>query len=65
MARVAIELVNGGRYQAVCRAENCTAGPDGQQWRGLAWPHVDSARIQQQAHRETHELGEHKPVVVL
>jgi hypothetical protein len=55
MARVAIELANGGRYQAVCRVESCTAGDDGGPWAGRAWRHVDSARVQQQAHREWHD----------
>ncbi|MGR6922630.1 hypothetical protein ACU635_50965 [[Actinomadura] parvosata] len=65
MARVAIELANGGRYQAVCRVESCMAGEGGRPWAGRAWPHVDSARVQQQAHREWHENGEPKPAVVL
>lgn len=55
MARVAIELANGGRAQPVCRVESCTAGEDGGPWKGRAWKHADSARVQQQAHREWHE----------
>lgn len=54
-ARVAIEMVAGGRAQPVCRAESCTAGPDGRPWKGRSWQHVDSARVQQEAHREWHE----------
>lgn len=64
MARVAIELANGGRYQAVCRAENCTA-MKGKPWVGLTWPHVDSARDQQEAHRRWHENGGPKAEVPL
>lgn len=64
MARVAIELANGGRFQPVCRVESCTA-MGGKPWVGHAWRHVDSARVQQQAHREWHESGEPKPEVSL
>ncbi|MGP4092998.1 hypothetical protein [Nonomuraea sp. KM90] len=65
MARVAIELANGGLYQAVCRNEECTAGEDGGPWRGRTWKHIDSARFQQEAHREWHENGAPKPEVSL
>jgi hypothetical protein len=64
MARVAIELANGGRYQAVCRAENCTA-MDGQPWAGRTWAHIENARVDQAEHREWHLNGEPKPAVVL
>lgn len=57
MARVAIELVNGGQYQAACRTENCTE-TDGQQWRGSAWLWLPAARTEAYAHKDWHQFTE-------
>ncbi|MEV8636557.1 hypothetical protein AB0395_33410 [Streptosporangium sp. NPDC051023] len=58
---VAIELVNGGRAQAVCRTEDCTA-LDGKRWKGesrtIKADAAEDARLHRKWHRDQQPIPE-------
>lgn len=61
---VAIELANGGRYQAACRTEGCSA-LKGRPWKGE--PRAVKVRAENDAsgHRKWHRLQQPIPEQVL
>ncbi|GII88229.1 hypothetical protein Ssi03_62190 [Sphaerisporangium siamense] len=59
---VAIELANGARPQAVCRTQGCTAGKDGQPWKGEPQVVKVAAETDARHHRQWHRAQRPVPV---